>query len=234
MPDEKSGRRQPESDDQKLEESGFQFCVPSFQSDWFCSLKTENRHLKTSKLALFGGSFDPIHLGHTSLAQQTFAAAGLDRVIFVPCRQSPHKTKPTEATAEQRCEMIRLATSEFDWAELSQIEIDRDEPSFSWLTAKEFAEREPEAELFWILGADQWDALETWAKPEILAELLTFLVFPRANSEPIAPKTGFRSQQLPEFLHPASSTSIRDSAESAREFLDPKVFDYARSNQIYG
>lgn len=184
------------------------------------------------KKALFGGSFDPIHLGHTALAEAAVEAAGLDRVVFIPCRQSPHKSSATVADAEQRCAMIELAIADFAWAELSRIEIEREGPSFSWRTAEKIAEREPETELFWILGADQWEVIGTWAKPEILAELLTFLVFPRAGGA-VAPKAGFQFQQLPDFEHAASATAIRESEDAARRFLDPKVYDFARSNQIY-
>lgn len=179
---------------------------------------------------MFGGSFDPIHLGHTMLARRAVAEIGLDRLIFVPCRQSPHKTEATAASAAQRCEMIRLATAEFDWAELSTVELDRDTPSFSWQTAKRFAAQNPGAELFWILGSDQWNVIETWAKPEILARLLTFLVFPR-GAEPET-KPGFR-QQLLDYRHPASSTASRSSRESAREFLHPSVFEFVVENGLY-
>ena len=66
------------------------------------------------RIGLFGGSFDPIHLGHTMLAKRAVSEAELDRVFFIPCRQSPHKDEAPGASDDQRCEMIRLATADFD------------------------------------------------------------------------------------------------------------------------
>lgn len=182
------------------------------------------------RIALFGGSFDPIHLAHTLIAREAVAAAGLDRVYFIPARQSPHKTEAARATAEDRCEMIRLAIRELPWAHLDTLELERPAPSYSWQTAEAFQAAFPDAELFWIMGTDQWDALERWARPERLAELLTFVVFTRGGE--IAPKAGFRHLAL-EVHHPASSTAIRASREKAREFLDPAVYEYASARGLY-
>ncbi len=183
-----------------------------------------------SRIALFGGSFDPIHLGHTMLAERAVENANLDRLFFIPCRQSPHKTKAPGASDEQRGEMIRLATSGFAWAKLSTVELEREGASFSWQTAETFAKEHPGAELFWILGSDQWDVIEKWAKPEILASLLTFLVFPRGSE--VRGKPGFRHQRL-DFTHPASSTAIRASREAAREFLAPEVLAFVEGERLY-
>ncbi|MEM7013198.1 MAG: nicotinate (nicotinamide) nucleotide adenylyltransferase [Verrucomicrobiota bacterium] len=184
------------------------------------------------KIALFGGTFDPIHLGHGALAERAASDAELDRVIFIPCQQSPHKTDSTQATGEQRCEMIRLATAELNWAEVSTLELERDSPSFSWQTAQHFSNQYPDDELFWILGADQWVKLETWAKPNLLAQLTTFLVFARGN-DVLEEKPGFRYLQLRDFDHPASATEARNSHQAAERFLHPGVFQYAMDNQLY-
>lgn len=184
------------------------------------------------KIALFGGTFDPIHLGHTALTERAVVDAELDRVIFIPCQQSPHKTNATQANGEQRCEMIRLATAAFDWAEVSTLELEREGPSFSWQTARHFADQFPNDELFWILGADQWVKLETWAKPDLLAKLATFLVFARGD-DVLEPKPGFRFRQLRDFDHPASATEARESRQAAERFLHPDVLQYALVNQIY-
>ena len=159
------------------------------------------------KIALFGGTFDPIHSGHIALAEEARKAAQADRVLFIPCRQSPHKDRAPVATAAQRCEMIELALSSVDWAELSKVELDRDSTSFSWQTAEHFTELLPTAELYWILGTDQWSKIETWAEPDKLQQLLTFIVAMR-NGDSI--KTRPNWNHLPiTFDHPASATAIR-------------------------
>jgi len=182
------------------------------------------------RVGLFGGSFDPIHLGHTFLAERAREEAALDEVRFIPCRQSPHKDQGTVANEFQRCHMIDLAIVNYDWAELDTLELDRPEPSYSWQTAQTLADANPGAELFWILGSDQWDVIEKWARADLLAELLTFLVFPR-GSRP-EPKPGFRMQLL-DHVHPASSTAIRESREAGMEMLDPKVYSFALNTEIY-
>ncbi len=183
-----------------------------------------------NRIALFGGSFDPIHLGHTMLAERAAEELQLNTVFFIPCRQSPHKEKAPGASDLQRSEMIRLATQHFPWAQGCELELNRPEPSYSWQTAEWFAREHPEAELFWILGSDQWDVLETWAKPDVLAALLTFVVFPR-GSEVVA-KPGFRHHLL-RHTHPASASAIRQSPEGAREFLDPAVDDFVQREGLY-
>ena len=182
------------------------------------------------RVGLFGGSFDPIHLGHCLLAERAQAEAKLDQVQFIPCRQSPHKDQGTVANEFQRCHMIDIATAQYDWAELNTLELDRPEASYSWQTAQTIAQENPGAELFWILGSDQWDVIEKWARADLLAELLTFLVFPR-GSHP-EPKPGFRMQLL-DHVHPASSTAARESREAAMEMLNPRVYSFALETHIY-
>lgn len=182
------------------------------------------------RLGLFGGSFDPIHLGHQMLAQCAWQEAALDRVHFIPCRQSPHKTGATQASAEQRCAMIELAIADCPWAELNRLELERPEPSYSWQTAQTLAEQHPGAELFWILGTDQWEVIETWARADLLAELLTFLVFPRGRDP--QPREGFRMQKL-NHVHPASATDVRESQEAAKEMLDARVYEFIVRNRVY-
>tara|TARA_R110002096_G_scaffold100173_4_gene221962 strand:+ start:8339 stop:8920 length:582 start_codon:yes stop_codon:yes gene_type:complete len=182
------------------------------------------------RTGLFGGSFDPIHLGHTMLAEEAKVSASLDQVLFIPCRQSPHKDEAPGASDEQRCEMIRLAIADFPWAEVSTVELEREDPSYSWQTAQYFAGRDPDAELFWILGSDQWDVIEKWANPAVLAELLTFLVFPRGSE--VNAKPGFRHHFV-QHAHPASATKVRNARSDAKQFLAPKVFDFVEKEGLY-
>ena len=186
-----------------------------------------------SRFALFGGSFDPIHLGHIEIARAAQAACDLDRVVFLPCWQSPHKSKGTIASPEQRLEMLELATHDLAWAEVSKWELERDTPSYSWMTAEHFAREHPRAELFWILGTDQWDALERWAEPAKLAQLLTFIVFPRGIDP--EPKAEFAHHAI-DVRHPASSTEIRRGLADGSDvsaMLSPQVADYISAEKLY-
>lgn len=134
--------------------------------------------------ALFGGSFDPPHVGHVAMAEAAVAACGLDRVVFVPCRHSPLKGWAPGASGDERLEMLRLATAGREWVEVSDWELGRPGPSYSWETVRHFRSLWPSAELHWIMGEDQWASLERWARPEVLRETLHFIVFARDGSEP--------------------------------------------------
>lgn len=187
------------------------------------------------RIAIFGGSFDPVHLGHLELARCARDAAKLDRVIFMPCWQSPFKNR-TVGAAQQRFEMLQLAIEDLgitEWAEVSDFEISRPEPSYSWQTATHFRsdDEDHEVEWNWILGTDQWQQLESWAEPEKLRELLSFIVMTR-NGDQVDKKEGWRHLAVP-FDHPASSTRIRNEFAEHMNWLSPAVAEYCQQNSIY-
>lgn len=187
-----------------------------------------------SKIAIFGGSFDPVHLGHVGLATESKSAIGLDKIIFLPCLKSPHKNNVPSASPDQRLEMLKIATKEHEWIDVSRWEIDRPSPSYSWVAADHFRNEFPQSEIFWIIGNDQWQKIETWAEPEKLSKDLTFVVFPREDQVP-APKKDFRSIFI-DFHHEASSTSVREvlrTDPSTSSLLNPQVKDFIDENGLY-
>lgn len=185
------------------------------------------------RIGLFGGTFDPVHLGHLHLARLAREAAGLDEVRFLPCRISPHKPGTPPASGEDRVNMLRLATQNLPWATVDPWELEHPGPSYSYLTAEEMVGREPNSEWFWIMGSDQWDALPTWAHPERLAALVTFLVLARGSVP--APRPGFRMQLVPGD-HPESSTRIRALVAAGtvpESSLPPAVSAYLTKRGLY-
>ena len=187
-----------------------------------------------SKIAIFGGSFDPVHLGHVDLAAESKSAIGLDKIIFLPCLKSPHKTNIPSASPDQRLEMLKIATQEHEWIDVSRWEIDRPSPSYSWLAAEHFMNEFPGSEMFWIIGNDQWQKIETWAEPERLSENLTFVVFPREGQTPES-KNNFKNIFI-DFRHEASSTSIREhlaTDQLASSLLNPQVKEFINQNRLY-
>jgi nicotinate-nucleotide adenylyltransferase len=185
------------------------------------------------RIALFGGTFDPVHLGHVHLAMLAKEAAQLDEIHFLPCRISPHKLGQSTAPAADRLEMLKLATRNLPWAQVNDFELTGPAPSFSYLTAETLAAREPEAAWFWLMGGDQWDALPQWRHPERLAAVVTFLVLARGR-EP-RPRQGVRMQVVPGD-HPASATAIRAGVQSSThvvDWLNPEVFHYLREHHLY-
>jgi len=183
-----------------------------------------------SRLAIFGGSFDPVHRGHLAMADAARERLALDGVIFVPCAVSPFKSG-TVASGPQRREMLEtaIAEAEMDWAGIDDFELNRPAPSYSWRTARHFSTSRPRCEWHWILGTDQWDRIERWAEPEILRDLLHFIVFSRAGTV-VRDRPGWRYTAIA-FEHPASSTAIREDFAAHRGWLNPAVAEIA--GEIY-
>ncbi|MFZ5807278.1 MAG: nicotinate (nicotinamide) nucleotide adenylyltransferase [Verrucomicrobiota bacterium] len=186
------------------------------------------------KIGLFGGTFDPPHLGHTQIAQAAVEQYQLDRVIFIPCKQSPLKRKAPIARAH-RIKMLELAVEENEKFEISCVELERKEPSFSYLTIEYFHQLYPETELFWIIGSDQWKDLPRWRNLKRMASTASFIVYPRPR--PPMP----RGDAIP-CLHlkgkpiDISATMIRQRlrrGQSIRPFLAENVYRYIVQNKIY-
>lgn len=180
------------------------------------------------RIGLFGGTFDPIHLGHIEMAKTAAESIQLDQVRFIPCQISPHKSE-SPTSARHRLEMAKLATLELPWALVDEIEVAKDGPSYSWKTAEALRQQFPDASLFWIMGTDQWNSLQKWAHPDRLAKAVEFIVFTRGETP--ATYAEFTCHTI-EFQHPASATEIRNGKSHA-EWLHPSVADYISNHQLY-
>jgi nicotinate-nucleotide adenylyltransferase len=185
------------------------------------------------KIGLFGGTFDPVHLGHLHLATVAKEELGLDEVRFLPCRISPHKRDSHPASAEDRCEMLRLATRDLPWAKVDDFELHLPEPSYSYQTAEAMVRKIPQARWFWIMGSDQWLALPRWKHPERLAACVEFVVLAR-GAEPL-PRDGYRLHHVIGG-HPASATVLRSLDPRDRKghpWLPPDVADWIARHDLY-
>lgn len=187
--------------------------------------------VEKKRIGIFGGSFDPPHLGHLTIAGAARDGFALDEVRFTPCFVSPHKMDRPPTSAALRVEMLRAATANLAWAVVDEREIARGGPSYSWETAESLHAEFPGALLFWIMGADQWAALPRWSRPERLAELVEFLVFPRNGESPV-PRAGFKMRRL-DATHPASATEIRLHPQG-NPWLPPGVERIIRREGLYG
>ncbi|HMP74348.1 MAG TPA: nicotinate-nucleotide adenylyltransferase [Kiritimatiellia bacterium] len=127
------------------------------------------------RIGLFGGSFNPVHLGHLIMAQDALEAQGLDRVVFVPASSPPHKLTEPMAEAGHRLEMLRMAVGDHPQFEVDDVEIRRGGVSYTIDTVKGYRTRYPEAELFFIIGGDTLPELATWKNLPELDRLCTFV-----------------------------------------------------------
>lgn len=188
------------------------------------------------KLGIFGGTFDPIHLGHLLLADQCRDACDLDEVWFVPAASPPHKDDSKITPANHRAEMVELATAGCPDLNVSRIELNREGPSYTVDTLQEIAEAEPERELFLIIGADSLTDLVTWREPEKIASLATIVAVNRGRE--VLPDQPALVERLGEFIAgriqnvaippvDISSTEIRArvSAGQSIRFMTPRAVE---------
>lgn len=186
----------------------------------------------------YGGSFDPIHIGHLVLAQEARIAANLDQVILIPAWRAPLREGSPGAPPQVRLNLCQAAVAGIDGVTVSDFEIRRASTTFSWETVAHFANETPEAERFWILGADQFEQLHHWQNPSELVRCLTFLVAPR-NRDRITPPPlpNLRYTILPLRRIDVSATEIRQRIQDRKpwEALVPApVATAIRAGSHYG
>ncbi len=191
------------------------------------------------RVGLFGGTFDPIHIGHLIVAEEARDAARLDRVVFVPCGIPPHKSSERVSAGPARLEMTRLATQDNPGFEVSDFEVSRDEASFTIETVRHFAGKLGSgAELYLIVGADSVLELSTWRKPaELLSESRPIVVSrPGFDLGRMEPWLRERVLLVESVLVSVSSTDIRArvaSGRSIRYLVSPPVLSYIVQNKLY-
>jgi nicotinate-nucleotide adenylyltransferase len=144
------------------------------------------------RVGVFGGTFDPIHLGHLILAEQCREQATLEQVLFVPAALPPHKQQQSLTPFAQRVEMLALAISGHSPFRIEELEKDRPGPSYTVDTLTELQGKRPGDELFFIIGADSLNELVGWYQPKRILELATILVAARGDW-PIMTAEEFRS-----------------------------------------
>jgi len=135
--------------------------------------------MSARKIGLYGGTFDPVHLGHLILARTAREELGLERVILIPNVISPHKENNSPTPPEIRLALLRAAVADEPGLEIDEVELRRGGPSYAVETAEHFREQDPEVELFYLIGADNLAALGTWHRIEELRALVQFVVFDR-------------------------------------------------------
>lgn len=161
------------------------------------------------KLGLFGGSFDPVHLGHLLVAQTAREELGLDRLFFIPAAQSPFKPDSKPTPAHERLRLLRLALAGKPWCGLDEQEIRRGGVSYTIETIRDYAKRYPGAEIFYLIGTDHVAKLPQWREAEELARLAQFVVIPRPDVVEVSFPQPFRGGILRGFPFAVSSSQIR-------------------------
>ncbi len=197
------------------------------------------------KLAMFGGTFDPIHLSHLALCKACKEALQLDRVILMPTFQPPHKTKSSSTSTYHRLNMCRLEAETYPWLTVSDMEIRRGGASFTVDTLTELKREHPNDELYLLTGADMFLTIQTWFQYSEFLKLATLCTVPRGDT-PIEKlrehakelqKDGAKTAVIDAVLPPISSTQIRlsltDNTEDWKTMVSEPVADYILRNGLY-
>ncbi|MDP0499733.1 MAG: nicotinate-nucleotide adenylyltransferase [Verrucomicrobiota bacterium JB022] len=190
------------------------------------------------KIGLLGGSFDPVHLGHMFIGLDALEALGLDEIWYIPAARSPHKAANPLASDVDRVAMLRCALAPEPRFRLWAGELELPPPSYTWRTLEKLITEHPDARFFWIIGADQFQALPRWSRIEHVAALVEFAVLARPGYDLTPPAIpGLRHHRI-EQAHPigVSSTEIRERAAAGKSIdfmLPPGVGLYLREHALY-
>jgi nicotinate-nucleotide adenylyltransferase len=195
------------------------------------------------RTGILGGAFNPPHTGHLVCAQEAFVQLELDRLLFVPVGQAPHRDLEGDPGAEARLEMVELAVGDDERFGVSRAELDRQGPSYTSDTLRGLREASPGDELFLILGGDQAATLSTWHEPEQVLSQATVAVVERSNwsrnaigikLSRLQGARAIRYLDMP-LIQISSSQVRRRVAEGlpVRYLVPDKVADYIESNGLY-
>lgn len=131
------------------------------------------------RIAYYGGSFDPVHRGHLKIASALTELFHLDEFVFVPAFHAPHKTRQKPTSAYHRYAMLSLATRNQDSIRVSRIELEAPEKPYTIETLTRIRKTNPEAELFFVMGADSWEEITTWKDWEDVLTSVNIIVVTR-------------------------------------------------------
>jgi nicotinate-nucleotide adenylyltransferase len=186
------------------------------------------------RLALFGGTFDPIHNGHLAMAREAIGRCGLDRVLFIPANRPPHKASGTHATYEDRFRMVELACAVEPGFEASRLE-EGTVRSYSIDTIEKVrASLHSGDELEFLIGADAFAEIESWRRWRDVVRQVSFIVVSRPGCEYEIP-SGARVHRIDNLEFPASSSDIRRRLSQRDYCVDvpDAVLVYIRDHNLY-
>ena len=199
-----------------------------------------------SKIGIFGGTFNPIHLGHIRLGQLVLDEIKLDKILFIPDNTPPHKSNKELASGTDRLEMINISLKDHKNMESSDIELKREGKSYTYETLLELKKQNPNDELFFFFFADMFLTLDKWREPETIFNTANIIGVPRVKSDfekmneyaenvikPMGAKVFMLSQTV---FDTASSTYVRDNIDDyqkIRDMITPEVYGYITEKNLY-
>ncbi len=201
--------------------------------------------MSIEKIGIMGGTFSPIHIGHLILAQGACEEYQLDKIVFLPNRQPPHKRGMSVLDEKHRAEMVKIAISDNTHFEFSDMELRRTGFSYTADTLQEFCKQYPGKEYYFLVGADSLDYIDKWYKPETIFQLAQILAAPRGSltleemekkAQILRDKYGARISLLHQPNIEISSNYIRSLIKdgmSIKYYVPEKVEAYINENGLY-
>jgi len=189
-----------------------------------------------TKVGIFGGTFDPIHLGHLITAQSVKEIRNLDKIIFIPAYISPHKTDAKPSSPEDRLKMIKIAVDGIPFFDCSDIEVNKGGISYTIDTLRELKKYYDKIEF--IIGYDNIFTFHTWKEPDEIFKLADVIVLKRKSSHPPQFEDKYFRQAI--FVQTRgieiSATDIRERVKSGMPInflVPPKVMEYIYNHKLY-
>lgn len=190
------------------------------------------------QIGLFFGSFNPIHLGHTQLAQTIYEQVGLDEIWFVVSPHNPLKDASILITEQQRLHMVELAIADMPHIKACDIEFSMPKPSYTINTLQSLQSKFPDTRFYLIIGTDNLSNFTKWKDYQTILADYSIITYPRQGDDIKKIRQQYPQVRFVEapFL-PISSTDIRNSisqhTETAQQWLNPRVLNYIKENYLY-
>jgi len=188
-----------------------------------------------TRIGILGGTFNPIHIGHLTIAEMARERMSLDKVIFIPSYLPPHKSGKDIASAIDRYRMLRLAVQGNPKFDVSDFEIKKEGKSYSVDTVRHLRKKNPRAaKFFFIIGSDLLPGLHTWKNIEELKKMVVFISVNRPGFRGKPTRIKVRSVSVPGLQ--TSSTFARRrllTGKTVKYLVPDKVLDYIRKNKLY-
>lgn len=188
------------------------------------------------RTGIFGGTFNPIHLGHLALANYLCEENWVDELWFLITPQNPFKQEQTLLDNHLRMKMVGAAIADYPRFKASDFEFTLPRPSYTVTTLQKLSETYPDREFVLIIGADNWAAFDKWKSPEEILRNHRILVYPRPGYEINPHELPAQVKAVNTPLLEISSTFIRESIASGKDiryFLHPEVYRFIKQHQLY-
>jgi len=177
------------------------------------------------KIGILGGTFNPIHIGHLILAEESREKLGLDKVVFVPTYLPPHKDNSDIAPASDRLAMIKLAIADNKYFSVSDSEIKREDRSYTIDTIKEFRNKFPQNELYFIIGSDLLKYLDDWRDLRDIIKIVKFVA---------ATRPGYPLEKIPPYIDTVAIRAVDVSGFQIRSCIrENKSFRYLVPDSVH-